>query len=105
MRAMKSPPRTDFRRSLEEFKVLTKKAKLCDVGLWVGTSYPNKQAKQPDGTLQMTYDLPDTSQVILTFKPDSQGAPARQDSPRLIAVQHISRGPSGKEIVEEIPLK
>lgn len=103
--AMKSPPRTDFRPGLEEFEVLTKGAKVCEVELWAGNPFPNTQVTQPDGTLKIAYDLPDTSQVLLTFKPDSQDASPEKTLPGLVAVQHVSKDPSGKDMVEEISLK
>jgi hypothetical protein len=90
---------------MKEFKVLPKAAKSCEVRLWVGDPFPNEEVTQPDGTLKIAYDLPDMSQVILTFKPDSRGIGPETSLPILFAVQHISKDESGKEIVEEILLQ
>jgi len=102
---MKSPPRTDFRRSLVEFKVLTQGASPGAVELWVGSSYPNVLQKQPDGTSTVVYDLPDASQVILTFNPDPQDPAGMKTSPGLVSVRHVSQDQWGKDVVEQIPLK
>lgn len=98
---MKSPPRTDFARSLEEFKILTPNARPCDVTMWAGAPDSSQTDRFGDIT-DMEYDLPDTSYVRLSFIKDDL---TRQGEPYLRSVDHSFRDEWVLNYGEQIPLK
>ncbi|HKB42362.1 MAG TPA: hypothetical protein VKD72_38405 [Gemmataceae bacterium] len=75
--ALDRPPRTDFRRTPEAFRVFRRGVPFSDVVAWVGFA---DEDVGPDGHL-LVYRLPDGGRVLLTF-PDLEGlAGARLERP------------------------
>ena len=61
--ALDRPPRTDFRRTLDDFKVLQKNISYGEVVAWVGPA----DADIGSGMHLLVYNLPDGSRVLLGF--------------------------------------
>ena len=60
--ALSAPPRTDFRRDLETFRLLPRGASLHDLMAWLG---PADHESSSDGLLKLDYELPDERRAIL----------------------------------------
>lgn len=63
--ALDAPPRTDFKRNLDAFRVLKKGTPYSEIEAWVG--HADKSDKNPNGVIVLEYKMPDGGRVLLTF--------------------------------------